>query len=440
MKNIFNVALFSMKSAMRKKSFWISNIIIMVIIFFIFNIIHFQFGNYVLQPKNEDNNSQNVVSTPNNEISSEPVQEPVAPVKNPNILIIDTENILGDYVRFMPTDIARFGKTTSSLDEVKTKIKNDEINSVVNLYHDKGSLKFDYIILQDDFGSTKEANYVSTELQKIYFRKTVEENNIPQDVINKIKTEVSYEITPLEANVKISVAIILGMLISFILFMSIYLYGHSVSLSIASEKDTRVIETLVTSAKPFQIILGKTLGMGLLGLIQLIVIILFTMFCYHQYIPDGIDIVNIYFKDINLSVSSTIFICIYFILGYNLYAFLNAIIGSIVSKAEDVPTASLPLSFTSLICFYLSFFTIDSVSTKINTFVSQFPLSSPFSMPAKIVANLVSTPEIVSSLLLLSITSILFAFIAIRIYSVAILHYGNKMKLKDILNVFIKIH
>ena len=117
-------------------------------------------------------------------------------------------------------------------------------------------------------------------------------------------------------------------------------------------------------------------------------IILFTVFCYHVYIPAGIDIVNLYLSDINVSFNTIVIICIYFALGYTLYAFLNAIAGATVNKAEEVQTASLPLYFISMISFYLSIFTIDSSSDKLNNFVQMFPLSSPFSMPAKVVAGL----------------------------------------------------
>ena len=91
-----------------------------------------------------------------------------------------------------------------------------------------------------------------------------------------------------------------------------------------------------------------------------------------------------------------------------------------------------------MISFYLSIFTIDSSSDKLNNFVQMFPLSSPFSMPAKVVAGFVSTNDIIASILVLVLTTILLAFIAIRIYSVAILHYGNKLKIKDLFNIFLK--
>ena len=367
MKNILNVAWFSIKTTIRKKSFLISNIIILSIIFIIFNVINFLFGSYVLS--------------------------------NPN----DTVEVASTSSNFTSADTYHQDVTTSPSPSAHT----------------------------DD-------TILHKEINKIYLQKFADENNLSEAMANEVMAEFSYSIEPVTDNPAISMTVIVGLLVSMMLFMAIYMYGHSISLSIASEKDSRVIETLVTSSTPTQIIVGKTLGMGILGLVQLLVIILFSVFCYSTYIPEGIDIVSLYLSDINLNINTIIIICIYFVLGYTLYAFLNAIAGAIVNKAEEVQSASLPLYFISMICFYMSIFTIDSNSDKLNSFVQMFPLSSPFSMPAKLVVGLVSNTEIISSLFILLLTTLLFVFIAIRIYSVAILHYGNKLKIKDLFNIFLK--
>lgn len=449
MKNILNVAWFSIKTTIRKKSFLISNIIILATIFIMFNIVNFLFGNYVLPSLTDGTETSTITSDIDEQdlttldtttkntgkvIKTEITQEN----KIPPISILDDENILGDYIKKLPSNKFIFSLATSNVEDIKEKIKDGTLYSAIRIYHDDNNIKFDYLAYEESRINTSDADYILKEINKIYLQKFADENNLSEAMANEVMAEFSYSIEPVTDNPVISITVIVGLAISMMLFMAIYMYGHSISLSIASEKDSRVIETLVTSSTPTQIIVGKTFGMGLLGLIQLIVIILFTVFCYHVYIPAGIDIVNLYLSDINVSFNTIVIICIYFALGYTLYAFLNAIAGATVNKAEEVQTASLPLYFISMISFYLSIFTIDSSSDKLNNFVQMFPLSSPFSMPAKVVAGFVSTNDIIASILVLVLTTILLAFIAIRIYSVAILHYGNKLKIKDLFNIFLK--
>ena len=455
MKNILNVAWFSIKTTIRKKSFLISNIIILAIIFIIFNVINFLFGSYVLSNPND---TVEVASTSSNFTSADTYHQDLTTSSSPSaqnddkiiqveieqknslppIFILDEENILGDYVEKLPSSRFIFSLTTSNIEDIKENIRNGIIYSAIRIYHDDNNIKFDYLAYEESSLNTSDADYILKEINKIYLQKFADENNLSEAMANEVMAEFSYSIEPVTDTPVISITVIVGLAISMMLFMAIYMYGHSISLSIASEKDSRVIETLVTSSTPTQIIVGKTLGMGILGLVQLLVIILFSVFCYSTYIPEGIDIVSLYLSDINLNINTIIIICIYFVLGYTLYAFLNAIAGAIVNKAEEVQSASLPLYFISMICFYMSIFTIDSNSDKLNSFVQMFPLSSPFSMPAKLVVGLVSNTEIISSLFILLLTTLLFVFIAIRIYSVAILHYGNKLKIKDLFNIFLK--
>lgn len=233
--------------------------------------------------------------------------------------------------------------------------------------------------------------------------------------------------------------VIISMVVSFLLFFGIYLYGHSIATSIATEKTSRVIETLVTSARPYQIILGKTFGMGLLGILQLAFLCSITVFSYNFFIPSNLDIVSTIMESVSLNSSTLLVLFAYFILGYLLYAFANTVIGATVSKSEDIQIANMPLSILSLVSFYMSFFTMQTPESELNTFASYFPFSSAFSMPAKYLTNFAESSEVVVSLLFLLVGVIALAFISIRIYSATILNYGNRIKFKDLFNVFSRI-
>ena len=129
-------------------------------------------------------------------------------------------------------------------------------------------------------------------------------------------------------------------------------------------------------------------------------------------------------------------VIVYFILGYTVYAFLNAVTGATVNKAEDIQSANMPISFIALASFYLAYFTEMVPNGSASKFASMFPFSSAFSMPGRILAGGVSSGEIAVSIIILLITAVVLAYISIKVYSAAILHYGNRLKFSDLFQMF----
>lgn len=127
---------------------------------------------------------------------------------------------------------------------------------------------------------------------------------------------------------------------------------------------------------------------------------------------------------------------VYFILGYAEYSLLYALTGSTVSKPEDIQSANTPVAILAVIGFYLSYFTMMNPTSELNLFAAIFPVSSPFCMPFRIMMGLASGTEVAISIAVLIVTIFIIAKVAIKIYSNAILNYGTKMSLKDILNMY----
>ena len=127
---------------------------------------------------------------------------------------------------------------------------------------------------------------------------------------------------------------------------------------------------------------------------------------------------------------------IYFILGYFAYALLYALTGSTVSKPEDIQSANTPVAILAVIGFYLSYFTMMNPTSKLNLFASMFPISSPFCMPFRIMMGLASVTDVIVSIAILLVTILIIARVTIKIYENAILNYGTKMSLKDIVKMY----
>lgn len=433
MRNTFIVAWFTIKEAVRKKSFVISNIIILSLILIIFSLINMLFGNYSLSQTNANNTiaSENIISDTTSEVKTN-----TTPL---DILVIDSENLLGNIPFILKDEKVHF-ILSKDIDNttIYQKINNNEIYSAVKVYSKKNSFGFDYIVANKSSEISTTADYISNLLNTCYLENLLSKYNVENEIISKLQSTPEYNIISPNGITDVKSSYIVGMFVSFVLFFAIYLYGHSISASVASEKNTRVMETLVTSSSPTQIVLGKTIGMGILGLVQMLCIAIVTSLAYKTFIPPGIDIIKIYLPDLKLDTFSIFILLLYFILGYTIYAFLNAVTGATVSKSEDIQSANLPLSFITMISFYLSFFTFSDTNSKLSQIASIFPLSSPFSMPSKVLAGFSNEYDIFASIIVLITTTIILTFISVRLYSIAILHYGNRLKFKDLIKAFFK--
>ena len=220
------------------------------------------------------------------------------------------------------------------------------------------------------------------------------------------------------------------MMFSIALFYAVFFCASQVSASVTVEKTSKIIETLTTSTSPKYIVLGKTLGVGLVGLAQLLYLLIALVVCSNVFLPKEMLDGFINLNSITFGVWVTVIF--YFILGYTLYALIFALTGSLVQKPEDIQNANSPVSLISVFSFYLAYFSMMNPKSSLSMFASIFPFSSAFSMPARVLLNIVSPMEFIFSILVLILTCILIGYTSIKVYSNAILNYGNKFSLKDI--------
>ena len=224
------------------------------------------------------------------------------------------------------------------------------------------------------------------------------------------------------------------MLLSIVLFYAIYFCAYQVSSSITTEKTSKIIETLVTSTSPKTIVLGKTIGIGVVGLLQLILLVGTALISAKAFLDP--ELINSILDISAITPYLGIITIIYFILGYLAYALLYALTGSTVSKPEDIQSANGPVAILAVIGFYLSYFTMMNPTSSLNVFASIFPISSPFCMPFRIMMGLANTTDVLISIAVLIITILVIAKVTIKIYSNAILNYGTKMGIKDIMKMY----
>ena len=408
MRDLFAVATFTMKDSLKRKSFIISNIVIWVIIIALFNVPN------ILKMVNGDD-----------DVSS-----------NQKLLIVDNNNVFEGALEILKESELGYDVQISndelSFDNIKEKIENGDINQAIIIKSENRNINIEYIVQNLLYVSEVPKDIVSS-LSTIYTNLQISKLNLTSQQLENITPNFNFEMKQTETQ-EVQGNNIVMMLLSLVLFYAIYFCAYQVSTSITTEKTSKIIETLVTSTNPRTIVLGKTIGIGIVGLIQVFAMIIIALISNSLFLEEGILDKMISIE--NLTPFLLIMTLVYFLLGYFAYALMYALTGSTVSKPEDVQSANSPVAILAVIGFYLAYFTMMNPTSDLNVFASIFPLSSAFCMPFRIMMGIATAKEIILSILVLILTIIIIARISIKIYSNAILNYGSKINLKDIFKFY----
>jgi len=241
--------------------------------------------------------------------------------------------------------------------------------------------------------------------------------------------------TPLGAG-EIASRQLLGTVLIVILFLTMVIYGMWVAAGVAAEKETRVMELLISAASPRQLVLGKVLGIGLAGLLQYVTILLpaILALALQRPIGEALGLGSTITPPLSgLTPAFALAYGTFFVLGFTLYALIYAAAGSLVSRVEDLQVIALPMSLIG-IAGYLQ--AVIALSGGLSTFlrISSFvPFWSPFVMFSRLTVGRVEPWELVLSIGLLVLTIALSAALAIRVYAAGVLLYGQRPGVRKIL-------
>lgn len=249
-----------------------------------------------------------------------------------------------------------------------------------------------------------------------------------------------------------------GFIFALLIYMFIFLYGSQVMRGVIEEKTSRVIEVLVSSVTPFQLMMGKIVGIMLVGLTQFVLwvgLIFVLMLSAQNYVftdmrapanlpgmADGVtaqmtaattdsELYNFIFHDLNYPVLISMFI-FFFIGGYLLYGALFAAVGSAVDSEADTQQFMLPISFPLIFGFIISQMGLKNPDGQALAWASQIPLTSPVAMMVRVSTGSVPVWHVVISMLLLIGAFIFTTWLAAKIYRVGILMYGKKPTYREL--------
>ncbi len=400
--DLFTVIKFTIRDMISRKSFLISTVATMALIVLgcnLPNIINY-FSN---------NSSDNIV------LLSDPE----------NLFEGQLENLKGKMQDY------QIEVESQNIDAIKTKIQNDEINTAILISTNQNHTSIDYTYLVDNLATISQPPQALTDaLSALYTNLQISKLHLPADKIAKITPTFNTEIVQ-AGQQTINGNLTAMMSLSLLLFFAIYFCAYQVSSSITIEKTSKIIETLVTSTSPRTIVLGKTIGIGIVGLLQTCLFVITALISAKIFVDPAL--LNILFDLSAFTPYLALISIIYFILGYTTYALLYALTGSTVTKPEEIQTANTPVAIITVIGFYLAYFTLTDPTSNLNTIAALLPISSPFCMPLRIMMGLASNTEVLASIAILLVFCFIIAKIAIKIYSDAILNYGTRMTISEML-------
>lgn len=343
------------------------------------------------------------------------------------LAVFDSSGNLGEYIKAGMTSYEITLCKTES--EAADMLADETVDASVVI-----TSPLSYVYSVNDMGLYDETANVISELLQFKYRETrLSEFGLTENQITEIQSAVAVPEYKIVGNDQ-SQSFLYTYILMFMLYISVITYGQMIAQSVATEKSSRAMELLITSAKPDSLIFGKVLGTGFAGLSQMLVVLLWAVACYRinaPYWEDNFFVASIF----DMPLSLIAYTLVFFILGFLIYAFLYGALGSLASKMEDIGTLTTPLTFVMIIAFMVPIMSISSgkVDSAVMKVLSFIPFCSPMAMFARIAMSTVNPLHIAISITILIISNIGIGYLAVLIYRMGILMYGKPPKITKIL-------
>lgn len=244
------------------------------------------------------------------------------------------------------------------------------------------------------------------------------------------------------------VATIIGMVFTILIYMFILMYGNMVMQAVLEEKKSRVVEVMVSSVKPVNLLIGKIVGIGLVGVTQLAIWailggLLFSGVSLFLASPEQAAVMSADMGELDMEgIMSTVmginwleigfYFLLFFIGGYVLYAAIFAMFASAVDSEEDTTQFMTPVTLIIVFAFFAGFYSVGNPDGPLAFWASLIPFSSPIVMMVRIPFGIPLWEKLLSIVLLYG-TFILISILAAKIYRVGILMYGKKPSFKEMI-------
>ena len=355
------------------------------------------------------------------------------------------------------TDSSKYYLTDKSKEELQKLTKNEKIDGYIVIRQDildSGKVP----IFTQGGGGIGFTSLLEKNLSSIIRKQRLERSGTPDEVINLVDSGITLETQKItEEGVKddkTELLAFVGYGLGFVIYMLMFLYGNQIFRSVLEEKANRIIEIILSSARPFDILLGKVLGIGLVGLTQVfawIAIVVVLMVFSGQIagmfvdidpssLQAGMSMQQAQAEQVQSMMSGFpevspwlgVGFVFYFLAGYFIYACLFAAVGSAVDNEQDAQQLMFPVTLPIIIPIALIPMIMQNPDSIAAVCVSLFPLFSPILMIVRIASTQVPLWQIIASVVILILSFLSIIWVTAKIYKIGILMTGKKPKFKDL--------
>ena len=408
-----------------------------------------------------------------------PIMLATKPMEHANVLVVDDSGLFQGQFR-SGRDITYFD--AGSLDYAKRQLASvDTLDAIVFIPARETSIPQDaFLYYRSDAPSMSVQSDVNSQLQEILRNVILLDVHgiTPDDYAMLTSTHIRLRTQDIETGRDgfLQIKLVIGVVLALLVFMGVFMFGSQVMRGVMEEKTSRIVEVIVCSVKPFQLMMGKVVGIALVGLTQFALWVVLSGIAmsgvrianadlfeqassrhsvtevaskgteattqyeaarYQQAQYEAGEGIDNDLKDlieglasINFGLLIILFV-FYFLFGYLLYASLFAAAGSLVDNETDSQQFTLPMTVPLLLTFLLLPAMINEPSGSLSTWLSIIPFTSPIAMLFRIPFG-VPIWQIVLSVVLLLATFPLCIWVAAKIYRGAILRYGQKATWRDL--------
>lgn len=326
-----------------------------------------------------------------------------------------------------------------SVEQGKTAVQEDEYDALLVLALDENSLPIATYYENNASFSFIEST-LEQQLQQVKTTIAAEQAGFDEATLESIYEQVAFEKIALDEGTKtdeeLNQARGIVYIMLFVLYMAVIIYGQMIAMDVATEKSSRVMEILISSAPPVTHMFAKIIGIALLGLTQIVVFFIVG----YSLISSKVNTLSGEFFEVfgfaEGSISIYLYAILFFILGYFLYATIAAMLGSLVSRVEDVQQLLMPMVMLIVVAFIIAMVGLGMPEAKFITITSYIPFFTPMIMFLRVGMLDVPVWEIVISVSILVGTIIILAILGARIYRGGVLMYGPSRTLKDFKKAF----
>ena len=277
---------------------------------------------------------------------------------------------------------------------------------------------------------------IEDALQSIQTEMKAEELSLSTDQVQTLFAPIQFEQEAVSASAKseeeLNQARGLVYVLMFLIYFAVIFYSSMIATEVATEKSSRVMEILISSVSPVKHMFAKVLGIGSLGLLQMALFGIAGFIAMQTTSSDMVDGATSFLGFSDMKVDTIIYAVVFFLLGYFLYATLAALLGSLVSRTEDVQQAIMPIMILVIVAFMIAVTGLANPDMAYVKYTSFVPFFAPLVMFLRVGMLDLQMWEPLLSIGIMLVTIFILGWFGARVYRGGVLMYGPSRSLKDI--------